>query len=340
MMEVVKKEIVKWLDAGIIYAILDNAWVSPVQCVPKEGGMTVVENEKNELIPTRTMMGWRICIDYRKLNAATRKDHFPLPFINQMLDRLAGKRYFCFLDGYAGDHQIPIALEDQENTTFTCPFGTFSFKRMPFELYNAPGTFQRCMMAIFDDMVKNGLKVFMDDFSVHGESFDECLANLTKVLERCERTNLVLNWENCHFMVEEGIVLGHKISKNGLEVDRAKIVGIEKLPPPTFVKGVRSFSGHAGFYRRFIKDFSKITKPLCNLLEKDVTFVFDDACLVAFQELKEKLVTTPIIIAPDWNLPFEIMCDASDYAIGAVLGQKKSNVFHPIYYASKTLTDA
>jgi hypothetical protein len=164
MKEVVKKEIIKWLDADIIYAISDSAWVSPVQCVPKKGGMTVVENDKNELIPTRTVTGWRICMDYRKLNIATRKDHFPIPFIDQMLDRLAGKRYYCFLDGYSGYHQIPIPLEDQEKTTFTCPYGTFAFKRMPFELCNAPATFQRCMTAIFNDMLENGVEVFIKCF--------------------------------------------------------------------------------------------------------------------------------------------------------------------------------
>ncbi|KAJ8775284.1 hypothetical protein K2173_020288 [Erythroxylum novogranatense] len=247
MKEVVKKEIVKWLDAGIIYPISDSSWVSPVQCVPKKGGMTVVTNEKNELIPTRTITGWRICMDYRKLNKATKKDHFPLPFIDQMLDRLAGKVYYCFLDGYAGYNQVPIAVEDQEKTTFTCPYGTFAFRRMPFGLYNAPATFQRCMMAIFSDMVENGLEVFMDDFSVHGDSFDMCLENLTKVLERCEETNLVLNWEKCHFMVQEGIVLGHKVSSKGLEVDRAKIETIEKLPPPTSKKGNQASSDMPGF---------------------------------------------------------------------------------------------
>ncbi|KAJ8774225.1 hypothetical protein K2173_009656 [Erythroxylum novogranatense] len=340
MKEVVKKEIVKWLDAGIIYPISDSSWVSPVQCVPKKGGMTVVKNEKNELIPTRTITGWRICMDYRKLNKATKKDHFPLPFIDQMLDRLVGKVYYCFLDGYAGYNQVPIAVEDQEKTTFTCPYDTFAFRRMPFGLCNAPATFQRCMMAIFSDMVENGLEVFMDDFSVHGDSFDMCLENLTKVLERCEETNLVLNWEKCHFMVQEGIVLRHKVSSKGLEVDRAKIETIDKLPPPTSVKGIGSFLGHAGFYRRFIKDFSKISKPLCNLLEKDVPFKFDENCMLAFQVLKEKLVSSPIIVAPDWSRPFELMCDTSDYVVGAVLGPRYNKVFHSIYYASKTLNDA
>ena len=177
----------------------------------------------------------------------------------------------------------------------------------------------------------------MDDFSVFGSSFDSCLVNLTRVLQRCQDANLVLNWEKCHFMVTEGIVLGHKVSKKGLEVDRAKIVAIEQLPPPTNVKGVRSFLGHAGFYRRFIKDFSKIAKPLSNLLEKEAKFIFDDACLLAFNTLKERLTAAPIIVVPDWSQSFEIMCDASDYALGAVLGQRRDNMFRAIYYASRTL---
>ena len=340
MKEVVKKEIIKWLDAGIIYPISDSSWVSPMQCVPKKGGITVVTNEKNELIPTRTVTGWRVCMDYRKLNKATRKDHFPLPFIDQMLDRLAGHEFYCFLDGYSGYNQITIAPEDQEKTTFTCPYGTFAFRRMPFGLCNAPATFQRCMMAIFSDMLEQSMEVFMDDFSVFGDSFDHCLHNLEQVLQRCEDTNLVLNWEKCHFMVQEGIVLGHRISQKGIEVDKAKIETIEKLPPPTTVKGIRSFLGHAGFYRRFIKDFSKISKPLCNLLEKDVPFNFNKECHEAFEILKQKLVSAPIIVAPDWTLPFEVMCDASDFAVGAVLGQRKAKIFHTIYYSSRTLNEA
>ena len=193
MKEVVRKEVLKWLDAGVIYPISDSSWVSPVQVVPKKGGMTVVKNDNNELIPTRTVTGWRICMDYRKLNKATRKDHFPLPFIDQMLDRLAGHDYYCFLDGYSGYNQIAIAPEDQEKTTFTCPYGTFAFRRMPFGLCNAPATFQRCMMAIFSDMVERIIEVFMDDFSIFCSSFDHCLNNLSKVLERCVETNLVLN---------------------------------------------------------------------------------------------------------------------------------------------------
>ncbi|CAN6695146.1 unnamed protein product [Malus baccata var. baccata] len=244
MMEVVKKEIIKLLDCGVIYLISDSRWVSPVQCVPKKSGVTVVKNAENELVPTRIQTGWRVCIDYRKLNATTRKDHFPLPFIDQMLERLAGHSFYCFLDGYSGYNQIVIAPDDQEKTTFTCPFGTFAYRHMPFGLCNAPATFQRCMIL----------------------------------------------WKR--------------------------------------------------LLRRFIKDFSKISNPLCRLLQKDVAFDFNEECEKAFNHLKEMLTSAPIIVPPDWSHPFELMCDASDYALGAVLGQRKEKRPHVIYYASRTLNDA
>jgi len=195
------------------------------------------------------------------------------------------------------------------------------------------------MLSIFADLVENCIEVFIDDFSVFGSTFDSCLKNLDVVLRRCVETNLVLNWEKCHFMVTKGIVLGHKISECGIKVDKAKIEIIEKLPPPTNVKGIRSFLGHAGFYRQFIKDFSKIAKPLCKMLNKDTTFEFDKECEKAFDCLKEKLTTAPVITAPDWSIGFELMCDASDYAVGAVLGQSKEKLFYVIHYASKVLND-
>nr|GEZ28397.1 DNA-directed DNA polymerase [Tanacetum cinerariifolium] len=260
--DVIKKEVEKLLDAGLIYPISDSPWVSPVHCVPKKGGFTVIENEENELIPTRLVTEWRVCIDYQKLNEATRKDHFPLSFIDQMLERLAGNEYYCFLDGFSG-----------------------------------------CMLAIFHDMVKKMMEVFMDDFSIFGNSFKNCLSHLDKMLQRCEDTNLSLNWEKSHFIVKEGIVLGHKISKNRIEVDKAKINVIAKLPHPTPVKGIRSFLGHAGFYRRFIQDFSKISRPMTHLLEKNTPFIFSKDCIKAFQTLKKKLTEAPILIAPNWDLP-------------------------------------
>ncbi|GJR46504.1 reverse transcriptase domain-containing protein [Tanacetum coccineum] len=201
---------------------------SPVHCVPKKGGMTVVTNEENELVPTRLVTGWRVCIDYRKLNEATCKDHFPLPFMDQMLERLAGNEFYCFLDGFSGYFQIPIDPKDQEKTTFTCPYGTFAYRRMPFGLCNAPGTFQRY-----------------------------------KMLKRCEDTKLALNWEKSHFMVKEGIVLGHKISRKGIEVDKAKVDVISKLSScPNNRQGNTKFSlAMPRILSRFNKDFSKSIDP-------------------------------------------------------------------------------
>nr|GEU97832.1 reverse transcriptase domain-containing protein [Tanacetum cinerariifolium]GEV20835.1 reverse transcriptase domain-containing protein [Tanacetum cinerariifolium] len=261
--DVIKQEVLKLFDAGLIYPISDSPWVSPVHCVPKKDGFTVVENKENELILTCLVTGWHVCIDYH-----------------------------------------------QEKTTFTCPYGTFAYRRMPFGLCNAPGVFQ------------------------------SCLSHLEKMLKRCEDTNLCLNWEKSHFMVKEGIILGHKTSKEGIEVDKAKVDVIAKLPHPTTVKGIRNFLGHAGFYRRFIKDILKIAWPMTHLLEKDTTFIFSKECVESFQTLKRKLPKAPILIAPDWNMPFELMCDASDFAIGAVLWQHQETHFRPIHYASKTIIEA
>nr|GEU44637.1 reverse transcriptase domain-containing protein [Tanacetum cinerariifolium] len=243
--KVIKKEVLKLLDAGMIYPISDSPWVSPIHCVPKKGGITVVANEENELIPTSLVTGWRVCINYRKLNEATRKDHFPLPFMDQMLERLAGNEFYCFLDEFLGYFQIPIDPQDQEKTTFTCPYGSFTYRRMPFGLCNALETFQRCMMAIFHDMIEKTIEVLMDDFSVFKDSFDTCLFNLERMLKR----------------------------------------------------------------------------PMTHLLEKETPFVFSKDCIDAFETLKKKLTEAPFLVIPDSNLPFELMCDASDFAIGAVLGQ-------------------
>ncbi|GKE64042.1 putative nucleotidyltransferase, ribonuclease H [Tanacetum coccineum] len=240
MKKVVKKEVLKWLDAGIIYPISDSKWVSPTQTVPKKAGITVVETESGEKLTTRPIV--------EKLSG---QKFWPKPLLHVLMGHLH---------------------------------------------------FAECRL------------IFMDDFSIFGQSFESCLGQLESVLKRCIKTNLVLSWEKSHFMVREGIVLGHVISEKGFEVDRAKVQIISTPPPPTNIKVVRSFLGHAGFYRRFIKDFSAISKPLCNLLLKDAP------CLKAFNMLKQKLVEAPILQSPDWSKPFEIMYDASNYAARAVLG--------------------
>ena len=270
----------------------------------------------------------------------TRKDHFPLPFMDQLLERISGQPFYSFLDGYSGYIQIEIAVEDQEKTTFTCLFGTYAYRIMPFGLCNAPATFLRCMLSIFSDLVERIMDVYMDDITVYGGSFEECLINLEIFLHRYVEKNLLLNWKKFHFIVSQGIVLGHIISEKWIEVDKEKIDLISKLPSLTNVKTVRKFLGHARFYGRFIMDFSKITKPLYKLLEKDAKFIWDVDCEKSFEELKAYLTTTPIVRAPKCYLPFEVMCDASDLAIGVVLEQREGGKPYVVYYASKTLNEA
>jgi hypothetical protein len=305
--------------------------------VPKKGGMTIIRNEKNELIPQQTVTGWRMCIDYQKLNKATRKDHFPLHFIDEMLERLANHS-FCYLDGYSSYHQTPIHPDNYSKTTFICPYGTFAYKRMSFGLCNAPTSFQRCVMAIFSNLIEKVMEVFMDDFSIYGKTFEDCLANLDKVLKRCQMANLVLNWEKWHFMVWEGIVLGHRILEKVIEVYKAKIEVIGQLPLPTNVKGIHSFLRHEGFIEDSFRIFSQIAWPLTHLLAKDAPFIITEECLKSFHTFKKPLVSAPVIQPPDWHLLFEIMCDTSDYVVGAVLGQSKDKKHYAISYASKTLT--
>ena len=227
--EIVKDELQKFLKVDFIYPISDNQWVSLLVIVPKKNGK------------------WRICIDYRELNKTTLKDHFPLPFIDQVLDTLAGKKLVSFLDGFSGYNQIKIALEDQDKTIFTCPWGTYAYKVLPFGLCNAPATFQREVLDIFVDLVHEWVEVYMDVFSLYGNKFDESLQNLEKVLIRCIESNLSLSNEKCFMLLTEGVVLGHHISPKWIEVDPSKVEIILKLPNPKNKKDVRSFLGYASY---------------------------------------------------------------------------------------------
>ncbi|RDY04332.1 Retrovirus-related Pol polyprotein, partial [Mucuna pruriens] len=283
-----KKEVTKLLAVRIIYPILDSRWVSPVQVVPKKSRMTVMKNQHGEL------NSWRVYIDYRKLNQATRKDHFPLPFIDQVLQKLA-RKYM----------QIHIAPKDQHKTTFTCPFSTFAYTHMPFGMCNAPSTFQRCMTSIFSDLLQNCMEVFMDDFMVYTALFDACFENLSRVLTRCIKTNLVLNFGKCHFMVTEGIVLGYLVSNRGIEVDKSKIDIITSLPNPASMREIRSFLGHERFPCRCPNYYKRMWTSI----------------LTTFQELKTRLTSALILQAPNWEYLFELMCDASNSALRVVLGQ-------------------
>ncbi|RDX82438.1 Retrovirus-related Pol polyprotein from transposon 17.6, partial [Mucuna pruriens] len=318
ILDVVKKEVTKLLAAGIIYLISDSQWVSPVQVVPKKSGMIVMKNQQDELVPTRIQNNWRVCIDYRRLNQATCKDHFPLPFIDQVLEKLSGKSHYCFLDGFSGYMQIHIAPKDQHKTTFTFLFGTFSYTRMPFGLCNAPSTFQRCMTSIFSNLLQDCIEVFMDDFMVYADSFETCLSNLSKVLKRCINTNLVLNFEKCHFMVTEGIMLGHLVSNRGIELDKSKINIITSLPNPASMWGSSLISRTC---KRFIKNFSKLALPLSKLLQKDVEFKFN--------RLLDEASERTIRWYPTWNAHGQVIISCGSYPNVPLLGTQGAINYNP-----------
>ncbi|RVW67370.1 Retrovirus-related Pol polyprotein from transposon 17.6 [Vitis vinifera] len=288
MQEVVRAEVLKLLQASIIYPISDSPWVSLTQVVPKKSGITVVQNDKGEEVST--------CL-------------------TSVLERVSGHPFYCFLDGYFGYFQIEINVEDQEKTTFKCPFGTYTYRRMPFGLCNAPATFQKCMLSIFSDMVERIMEVFMDDITIYGSAFDECLVNLEAVLNRCDalRKTWCLIGRNAISWYTKGSSLGILSHSKALKWTKQ---------------------------RRFIKDFSKLARPLCKLLVNDAKFVWDDRCQRSFEELKLFLMTAPIVRAPNWQLPFEVMCDANDFAMGVVLGQREDEKPYVIYYMSKTLNEA
>ncbi|GJR06194.1 putative nucleotidyltransferase, ribonuclease H [Tanacetum coccineum] len=471
MKEVVKKEVLKWLDAGIIYPISDSKWVSPMQTAPKKVGITIVETESGEKLTTRLVTGWRVCIDYRKLNNATSKDHFPLPFIDQIVEKLSGQKFYCSLDGYSGYNQIPIHPDDQAKTTFTCPYGTFAFLRMSFGLCNAPATFQRCMMSIFSDMVGESIEIFMDDFSIFGQSFESCLAlgwlleeihviwahlekkrtrlrTYTKTLEDlCSQSVETASPNTCDAVTVPLVTASENLKEQlvGNEVVRVKIpscmawldddpIGdldmiedkVDNLspqdtpqvlpsfevctPPVTYLEEVDetiripmevepldhtkldylglntcshdlflSFrevpsvdelepqlilnispldvnlgdkrgtdppinSYNPGSFRmKVVKPLTIHTPPLPHVAyfhRNEAQFDFNESCLKAFNMLKQKLVEAPILQSPDWSKPFEIMCDAGDYAAGVVLGQRANKKPVVIFYASKTFLEA
>ena len=223
--EIVKEELQKLLNINFIYPISNSQWVSPLVIVPKNNGK------------------WRVCIDYRELNKATLKDQFPLPFIDQVLDTLVNNKYFSFFDGFSGYNQIQVPLEDQDKTTFTFPWGTYAYRVLPFGLCSAPATLQRAVLGIFSNLIHDCVEVYMDEFTVYGNTFEEALENLEKVLKRCKEANLSLSHEKCFMMFTKGIVLGHHISGDGIKVDKSKVEVISKLSIPNCEKDVRSFLG-------------------------------------------------------------------------------------------------
>ena len=315
---IVEDEIQKMLQLKVI-SESDSPWSSPIVLVTKKDGTT------------------RFCVDYRKLNKVTIKDAYPLPQIDDILNKLYGAKYFCTLDLASGYWQVAVAEKDREKTAFATHLGLFHFNVMPFGLTNAPATFQKYMDKILRGLVREICLVYLDDIIVFGKTYEECLRNLEKVFARLEKYNLKAKPKKCVLFKEEQNYLGFIVSGEGIKADPEKVRAMVNWEVPTRVADVRAFLGTANYYRRFIPDFGTVARPLNALLQKGKAFTWSVEAQKSFEILKKALVSSPVLALPDERLPYIVDTDASNYAIGAVLGQVQDGVEKVICYGSKAL---
>lgn len=319
----VNTQIHKMLEQGIIKPSA-SPWSSPIWVVPKKADAS---GEKK----------WRVVIDYRKLNDITIGDSYPIPNISEILDQLGKSKYFSTLDLASGFHQIQMNPEDSAKTAFTVPQGQFEFSRMPFGLKNAPSTFQRLMNSALSGLQGMQCFVYLDDIVIYSVDLDDHIYNLSNVFKRLRQYNLKLQPDKCEFLRKEVSYLGHIITDQGVKPNPDKIEAVERFPTPKTPKDIKSFLGFVSYYRRFISDFSKLAKPLTNLLKKDTPFLWENEQQLAFDALKQKLISAPLLAYPDFSKTFILTTDASNYAIGAILSQGELGKDRPIAYASRTL---
>ena len=317
--DTIDTEVTKMLRQGIVRPST-SPWSSPVVMVKKRDNT------------------WRFCIDYRKLNAVTHQDAYPLPRIDETLDSLSGSTYFTTLDLAAGYWQVGIEECDKEKTAFSTRRGHYEFNVMPFGLTNAPATFQRLMECVLAGLTGEQCLIYLDDIIVFSSTFEEHLQRLTNVFIALRKAGLKLKPSKCFFAQKEVHYLGHVVSAAGVSPDPAKVEVVSSYPVPTNVKELRQFLGLANYYRRFVPDFSKIAEPLHKLLRKGNTYSWYSACQEAFTALKHRLTTPPILAYPDFKLPFLLYTDASDFALGAVLSQVQDGKERVICYWSRQLT--
>ena len=320
--EFVGKEIDHMIQQGIVQPS-SSPWASPIVLVKKKNGKT------------------RFCVDYRKLNKITKRDAYPLPRIDEILDSLGNAKYFTSLDLASGYWQVEMNESDKEKTAFVTKQGIFEFNVMPFGLTNAPATFQRLMDRILYDIKDKYVLVYLDDINIYSTTFEEHMQHLQEVMERFRQANLKLNLEKCQFCKKELAFLGHVINANGIQPDPGKVDKVKNFPIPTNITELRGFIGLASYYRRFIQDFATIVAPMNNLLRKDIPYIWNENCQSSFEILKEKLTTAPILAYPDFTKQFLLYTDASYKGLGAVLAQEDDNGNeHVIAYASRSLVGA
>ncbi|GBM10103.1 Retrovirus-related Pol polyprotein from transposon 17.6 [Araneus ventricosus] len=319
--ELLKKELDSLLADGIIEEC-ESPYASPVVLVPKPNG------------------SMRLCVDFRKLNATTIADTYPLPRMDDLLTEAKSTAYMSTLDLKSGYHQIKVHEADQDKTAFICPFGTYKYLRMPFGLRNAPATFQRLI-----DKFRAGLKnvfalSYLDDIIILSDTFDQHINDLQTVFERLSLFKLHANREKCHFACDRVKYLGHWITTNGIEVDQQKVSAIQKIPVPTNVKEAQSFLQTCSWFRRYVPNFANIARPLNNLTKKNVQWFWGPEQQDAFETLRKSLITPPVLKQPDGSKTFRIRTDASSYALGAFLTQGEGPEEHVSEYASRLLIPA
>lgn len=329
----VREHITQLLKKGVIKEST-SAYASPI---------VLVRKTDNSL---------RLCVDYRRLNAKTRRDAFPLPRIDESFDALHGARFFSTIDLASGYHQVAVHERDRHKTAFTTPFGLFEYTRLPFGVCNGPATFQRLMQATMSDLILQIMLVYLDDILVYSSTFEDHLTRLQTVLQRLRETGLKVKVEKCHFLQSSVRFLGHQISAEGIGTDPDKIAAVRQWPVPTTVKELRSFLGFCSYYRRFLHGFSQLAGPLHDLInawgKEDspakyknlLESVWTPSCQESFEQLKEKLTSAPLLAYADFSLPFVVETDASSLGLGAVLYQVQGGRKRVIAYASRRLRNA
>lgn len=313
----VKKQIDELLNQGYIQPS-KSPYGSPVLFVKKKEGTL------------------RMCVDYRALNKITIKNKYPLPRIDELLDRLTGAKYFSKIDLRSGYHQVRIAEQDIEKTAFNCRYGHYEFLVLPFGLCNAPATFMYLMNELFKPFLDTFVIVYLDDILIYSKSLNEHRHHVKQVLEILRENNLYAKKEKCELFREEVSFLGHRVSGNGIGMEKEKIDAVLKWPVPSNVHDIQQFLGLSGYYRKFINNFSGIAAPISELLSNKITFKWTDRQQNAFEQLKQAMVTAPVLSLPDPSLPYTVKCDASGFALGAELSQNQK----PIAYLSHKLSAA